>query len=53
MFARLTWAKFHADGETAQFAGQFNEPGHEAQALVPVRLEVLMPGQRRCSDGHP
>ena len=52
MFTRLTCTKFHADGETPQFAGQFNEPGHEAQACVSVRLEVLMLGQRHCADGH-
>ena len=49
----LTRAKLQADGETPQFAGQVKEPGHHAQAHVPVWLEGLMSCQRHCADGHP
>ena len=51
--ALLTWAKLQPDGETTQFAGQINEPGHKAQAHAPVWLEGSMSRQRHRADRHP
>ena len=52
MFITLTWAKLQADGETTEFAGQVKEPGHDAQAHAPVRLEISMSSQRQVAGGH-
>jgi len=52
----LTWLagmEFHAGGQMTKQAGEIDEARKNAETHLPMRVEVLVTGERLAASGHP